>query len=111
MPGPAHLDFDVLFSRDGDGFRAQVLRSPAGEGRSAASSWPFADRELEKFVLGPDTFRARTRPADLPLVAAARRVGGELFGCVFAKEKRMPAPQSGPRRLRAGAAADPVPDF
>jgi hypothetical protein len=83
VPGPAHLDFDVLFSRDGDGFRAQVLRSPAGEGQSVTFSPPFTDLELENFILKVARFTGRTRRVEAAPVAAAKQAGGRLFEAVF----------------------------
>ena len=32
-----HLDFDVLFSRQGSGYQAQVVRSSAGDGQSVTA--------------------------------------------------------------------------
>lgn len=83
MPGSAHLDFDVLFSRDGDGFRAQVLRSPAGEGQAVRFSPPFTDLELENFILKVARFTGRTRRVEAAPVAAAKQAGGRLFEAVF----------------------------
>ena len=56
-----HMDLDVLFGRHGDGFRAQVVKSPAGDGQAVTFTPPFTDLELENFLLKMGGLRVRTR--------------------------------------------------
>ena len=78
-----HLDFDVLLGQSDGGYRAQIVRSPAGDGQWVTFAAPFTDLELENFVLKVGRFRARTRRIDAAPVAAAKQVGGRLFDAIF----------------------------
>jgi tetratricopeptide (TPR) repeat protein/actin-like ATPase involved in cell morphogenesis len=84
MDGLAHLDFDVVFGRSGEGYQAQVTRSPAGDGQLVTFPRPFTDLELENLVLKLSRFRTRSRRAETVPVAAAKLAGGRLFETVFA---------------------------
>jgi len=80
-----HLDLDVLFAQSKVGYKAQVVRSPAGEGQSVEFAQPFNALELENFVLRFGMFRTRTtRGIDAAPVTAAKEFGGRLFDNVFA---------------------------
>jgi CHAT domain-containing protein/thiol-disulfide isomerase/thioredoxin len=79
----AYFDLDVLFDHSGTGYKAQVVRSPAGEGQAVTFSRPFTDLELENFVLKVGQFRTRTRRSEAAPVAAAKEAGGRLFDAVF----------------------------
>ena len=112
-PDRPHLDFDVLFSRSGEDYRALITRSPAGrrpvERFSAACSLKISWQNL---VLKVGMFRApRTRRIASPAVQAAKNAGGKLFDAVVHRASgRMPAPEPGSRRGPAGADAEnPVP--
>jgi bifunctional DNase/RNase len=83
MTGPSSLNLDVLFSRAGTGYQAQITRSPAGDGQSVRFAPPFTDLELENFLLKMSVFRARTRRVESPPVVAAKEMGGRLFDAVF----------------------------
>ena len=51
MAERAFFDLDLLIGRHGDGYRANVLRSPAGDGQAVTFAHPFSDLELENFLL------------------------------------------------------------
>jgi Flp pilus assembly protein TadD len=78
------LDLDLLFEHSPDGYRVRVLRSPAGDGQSAAFARPFTDLELENLVLKVGKFRTRSRRIEAAPVAAAKQAGGRLFDAMFA---------------------------
>jgi hypothetical protein len=82
-----YLDFDLQIERAGQGYRAHVLASPAGQ---AASDFalPFSDLELENFVLRMSRTHRGTRRMGTPELEAARTFGGRLFEAVFAGEVR-----------------------
>ena len=81
--GPS-LDLDVLFTRTGDNYQAQVVRSPTGEGQAVGFPRPFSDLELENLVLKIGRFTGRTRRIEAPPVIAAKEAGARLFSAVFA---------------------------
>ena len=82
MPG-TYLDFDLQIEQTAAGYRAQVLSSPAGP---AARDWtlPFADLEIENFLLKLGRAQSTVRGFTPPEVAAARDFGRRLFNAVFA---------------------------
>ncbi len=53
-----YLNFDLQIEREGEGYRARVLDSPAGQAVNDFAL-PFSDLELENFVLRMS--RTRTR--------------------------------------------------
>ena len=63
--GPS-LGLDVLFTRAGDNYQAQVVRSPAGEGQFVRFPRPFSDLGLENLVLKTGRFTGRTRRVEAP---------------------------------------------
>ena len=81
--GVAELDLDVLFWNSGNGYQAQVVSSPAGNGQSVMFARPFNDLELKNLVLEMGQFRVRARRAEAAPVAAAKQAGRRLFEAVF----------------------------
>jgi Flp pilus assembly protein TadD len=79
----AFFDLDLLIDRDGDRYRARVLRSPAGDGQAVTFAPPFSDLELENFLLKMGRSRGRTRRIESTSVTAAKQFGGRLFSAVF----------------------------
>jgi hypothetical protein len=80
-------DFDLLIDRHGpDGYRARVLRSPAGECAAVDFVMPFAPLEVENFLLklgqGGRGKRGGGRPESGPL----KEFGGKLYDAVFKDE-------------------------
>ena len=70
----------------GDGYRARVLRSPAGDrGGPQAVTFDrlFSDLELENFLLKIGRSRGQTRRIESAPVTAAERFGDRLFAAVF----------------------------
>lgn len=88
MSGLNYLDLDLLFTQSENGYRVQVLRSPAGDGQLAVFDAPLTDLELENFALKVGRFRGRTRRVDAAPVAAAKDVGQRLYNAVFAPAVR-----------------------
>ena len=60
-------DFDLLIDRSGEGLRAQVLNSPAGQA-SAEFRLPFSEDKLENYLL-----RLGRRLAARPAASSRRR--------------------------------------
>jgi hypothetical protein len=84
-----YQDFDLLIEPDPDGgYRARVLRSPAGESAPARFTLPFSTVELENFVLKVGQPRRRTRGPGRPESAPLKDFGGKLYGAVFHDELR-----------------------
>ena len=82
-----YLNFDLQIERVGEGYRARVLDSPAGQA-SNDFALPFSDLELENFVLRMSRTRRGVRRLGSPELEAARAFGGQLFEAVFAGEVR-----------------------
>ena len=82
-----YLNFDLQIERVGQGYRAHVLDSPAGQA-SHDFALPFSDLELENFVLRMSRTRRGVRRLGSPELEAARAFGGQLFEAVFAGEVR-----------------------
>jgi hypothetical protein len=68
-----YLDFDLFIERSGEGYRARVFNSPAGQA-TADFRLPFSEPELEKFL------------SESPKREAARAFGERLFNAVFKDE-------------------------
>jgi tetratricopeptide (TPR) repeat protein len=88
--GRTYLDFDLLIERAGDGYRARVLDSPAGQA-AVAFAPPFDPLEVENLVLRLGRARGRGPTRDGGIGGsserhAVERFGGALFGTVFAGE-------------------------
>jgi hypothetical protein len=88
MAERAFFDLDLLIDRYGDGYRARVLRSPAGDGQTLTFDRPFGDLELENFLLKMGRSRGRTRRIESAPVTAAKQFGGRLFSAVFTGQVR-----------------------
>ncbi len=83
MNGDAYQDFDLQIHRMADGYRAQVLSSPAGQA-SHAFGTIFSDLELDNFLLRLGRPRSRdTRRVDSPESKAAKTLGDRLFTAAF----------------------------
>ncbi len=78
----AYLDFDLQIERAGDGYRAQVLDSPAGNA-THTFSLPFAPLELENYRLRLGAMRQGMRGGSSPEAETAKNFGGRLFETVF----------------------------
>jgi tetratricopeptide (TPR) repeat protein len=77
-----YLDFDLLIERSEGGYRASVLRSPAGEA-SVDFRLPFSDLELENLILRLERTRQVVRRLESPEMETAKALGGRLFEAVF----------------------------
>ena len=105
MGANSYLDFDLRFTREGDGYRAQILQSPGGVG-NLAFSLPFQEHELENYLLKIGQRRAGMRGADSPETRAAREFGNRLYETVFqgplanSLQKSMEAARTAERGLR-----------
>ena len=82
-----YSDFDLLIQRVAEGYRAQVLTSPAGQA-TTSFALPFSELELENFLLRVGRPRRGTRRIDSPEVGAAKSFGERLFSAVFNGEVR-----------------------
>ncbi len=82
-----YLDFDLQIERAGQGYRARVIDSPAGQ---AANDFelPFSDLELENLILRMSRSPRGVRRLGTPETEAVRSFGGRLFEAVFAGEVR-----------------------
>lgn len=87
MPGLRFLDFDLLFQRTANGYRAQVLNSPAGQA-SVEFALPFSALEIENFLLRMGRPRQPVRRLGTSQIEAARAFGGRLFEAAFNGEVR-----------------------
>ena len=84
-----YQDFDLLIEPSaGGGYRARVLRSPAGESAPVQFTLPFSAMELENFVLKVGLVRSRTRGPGRPESAPLKDFGAKLYGAVFQDELR-----------------------
>jgi sugar lactone lactonase YvrE len=86
VPEIAYLDFDLELERDGASYRVEV-NSPAGQS-SGLFVLPFADLEIENFLLRIGQSRRVMRRMDSPETEAAKAFGARLFDAVFAGEAR-----------------------
>lgn len=82
-----YLDFDLLIEKTGEGYRARVLNSPAGQAVHEFAL-PFSDLEIENFVLRLTQSRTGMRRIDSPGMETAKQFGGRLFSTVFAGDIR-----------------------
>lgn len=81
------LDFDLAVESFGDGYRARVLDSPAGQA-SHAFRFPVDDWELETFLVWLAGTHHRTRRVESREMRAAKQLGARLFQAVFADQVR-----------------------
>jgi hypothetical protein len=77
-----YLDFDLSLRRAEGRFVAKVLRAPGGEAE-VTFDLPFAETELELFLLKIGQPRRGVRRADTPQYELTRRFGNKLFQAVF----------------------------
>ena len=113
-----YLDFDVAVTREGQGYAAHVLASPAGEA-SAPFTLPFAATDLAQFMIAVGPPRVSSRrlvPAEARVVDVkeyGRRLGDALLsgdvGRAF-RESLTTATGQG-RDLRLRLRLDAVPDL
>jgi hypothetical protein len=82
-----YLDFDLSIDRTANGYRAQVVSSPAGQA-AVEFALPFSDLELENFLLKLGGRRRNTRAVVSPELETAKAFGGRLFQTIFADELR-----------------------
>jgi CheY-like chemotaxis protein len=86
MAGIAYLDFDLSIQRAGDGYRAQVVKSPDGETVPLDFTLPFSQVERDNYLLRLGPHRRGTRRANSPDLEVAEAFGRELFKAVFRDE-------------------------
>jgi hypothetical protein len=82
-----YRDFDLLIERSGQGYRAQVLESPAGQA-TADFTLPFSDLELENMLLRLGRPVRAVRRLDSSEMATAKTFGAALFNAVFSADLR-----------------------
>lgn len=82
-----YLDFDLLIERTGDGYRARVLNSPAGQA-TTDFKLPFSDLELENFLLRMGRPRRGVRRLETQELEASKDFGAKLYQAVFQDEVR-----------------------
>lgn len=82
MAAMEYLDFELEIERVGEGYRARVRRSPAGE-RDAPFIMPFSDLEVENILLRMAQFRRGMRRIDTPDVQLSKEFGSRLFQALF----------------------------
>lgn len=82
-----YRDFDLLIERSGQGYRAQVLESPAGQA-TAEFALPFSDLELENLLLRLGRPARAVRRLDSTEMATAKTFGSALFNAVFSGDVR-----------------------
>jgi len=80
------LDFDLMFQRTAEGYRASVLGSPAGQA-SVEFTPPFSDLELENFLLRFGRKRPMRR-LGTPQIEVVQAFGKRLFEAAFNGEVR-----------------------
>ena len=80
-----YKNFDLYIEKSGDGYRARILDSPAGNAVGIFER-PFSDLEMENFYLRVGRPRAGVRRIDSPEMEAARKVGQRLFEAIFTDE-------------------------
>ena len=79
----AHINFDVIVSRESERYRARVVESASGSG-SVEFTAPFLGVELENMSLRVSRFGQAGRRTRIPQIDSARDIGGRLFDAVFA---------------------------
>jgi hypothetical protein len=77
-----YQDFDLLIDRSGEGLRAQVLNSPAGQA-TAEFRLPFTEDKLENYLLRLGRTRPATRRVESQEMNTAKAFGAALFDAVF----------------------------
>ena len=87
MAQPVFKDFDLLIERAGDGYRARILNSPAGQ-VTADFKLPFTEQDLEILMLRMGRPRRGVRRMQSEEMQAARTFGARLFETVFTGDLR-----------------------
>ena len=82
-----YRDFDLLIERAAQGYRAQVLNSPAGQA-TADFVLPFSDLELENFLLRLGRPVRTVRRLESTEMSTAKSFGEALFNAVFSGDVR-----------------------
>jgi hypothetical protein len=82
-----YRDFDLLIERSGQGYRAQVLESPAGQA-TADFTLPFSDLELENVLLRLGRPARTVRRIESTEMSTAKAFGAALFNAVFSGDVR-----------------------
>jgi tetratricopeptide (TPR) repeat protein len=82
-----YRDFDLLIERSGQGYRAQVLESPAGQA-TADFTLPFSDLELENVLLRLGRPVRTVRRLESTEMSTAKSFGAALFNAVFSGDVR-----------------------
>jgi hypothetical protein len=82
-----YRDFDLLIERSGQGYRAQVLESPAGQA-TADFTLPFSDLELENVLLRLGRPVRTVRRLESTEMSTAKSFGSALFNAVFSGDVR-----------------------
>lgn len=83
-----YLDFELCIDKEGQQYKATVIRSPAGEA-SHTFTIPFSDLEVENFVLRLVATHRGMRRISSPEMQAARQFGSKLFEAVFRGDVRV----------------------
>lgn len=88
MDSSTYLNFDLLIQRAINGYRAQVIESPAGQA-TVNFVIPFSEEKLENYLLKIGRpRRGGTRSYNSPEVEAAKSFGDSLFNAIFKDEVR-----------------------
>ena len=82
-----YRDFDLLIERSGQGYRAQVLESPAGQA-TAEFTLPFSDLVLENVLLRLGRPLRTVRRVESTELSTAKSFGAALFNAVFSGDVR-----------------------
>ncbi len=110
------LDFDLQILRVGDRYVANVLKSPAGQGRTEFAI-DFSPEELDELFRGLGRVRKVARGGASPEVARARDFGRRLFRSVLSGQAGRCLDDSRARaqerdaQLRIRLSLDGVPDL
>jgi hypothetical protein len=78
----SYLNFDLLIERAGEGYRARVLESPAGQA-TVAFRLPFPREELKGVARQANRHLEGIQNTALPNLDSAKAFGGRLFEAVF----------------------------
>lgn len=99
MPLPTFLNFDLLFERGANGYRARVVQSPAGEARADFADL-FSNQELATFLarLGRGEGASETSDAE-----AVKQFGARLFDAALREQVRQVFRRSVDEATRQGA--------
>ena len=112
----AYLDFDLRFTRDDGGFRAEILGSPGGGGHRVFQL-PWGEHELENYLLKIGQRRSGMRKTESAESGAAREFGNKLFETVFAGDlqnafrKSVETARAGGNGLRLRLHLDDTPEL